>query len=115
MKNRTPIKRYVPVRKKRPHAEIEIGRTGIIRLTGKSLEVLRRECFDRDGWICQDCRIKVNDNPIDFYSKADMAHIQSRGAGGSDVLNNVKTLCHFCHMKEHNCGGRPLSQCKQES
>jgi len=32
----------------------------------------------------------------------DMAHIVSRGAGGSDELSNVRTLCHRDHMREHS-------------
>lgn len=31
----------------------------------------------------------------------DMAHIRSRGAQGSDTLDNVKTNCHRCHMAAH--------------
>ncbi len=52
---------------------------------------------------CQDCGVRT------FYAARfdgdsyayDMAHIKSRGAGGSDVIENVKTKCHECHMREH--------------
>ena len=111
MIRRTPIKRYTPVRKKRHGPETRIGKTGTIRLTGKALGVLRRDCIERDKGVCQECGIGVSWTPLfDGDPQAyDMAHIKSRGAGGSDVLDNVRCLCHSCHMKEHNCGGRPLS------
>jgi 5-methylcytosine-specific restriction endonuclease McrA len=79
------------------------GRLGIVRLYGKDLDALRRDCFDRDESICQQCWTptsylpRFDGDPVAY----DMAHIQSRGAGGSDTLENVRCLCHSCHMKEH--------------
>ena len=81
------------------------GKLGRIRLKGKPLADLRRQCFTRDGWACVECGVGVS------WVSGHMAHIKSRGAGGSDVLENVRTLCggpDGCHMKEHNCGGKPL-------
>ena len=31
-------------------------------------------------------------------------HLTSRGAGGSDTAENVKPLCHACHMSFHAMG-----------
>ena len=105
------IKRYTPIKKRRTRPETRTGKTGTIRLTGKALEVLRRDCFERDKGVCQECGIALLWEPRFNGDRQayDMAHIQSRGAGGSDILDNVRSLCHSCHMKEHNCGGRPLS------
>ena len=100
MKRSRPIKRYTPVRKKRYRKGDEtIGKTGRIRLRGEKLEQLRRDCFERDGYRCV-CGCK---QPV-TWETGDMAHIQSRGAGGSDVLSNVKTMTHACHMREHAKG-----------
>jgi 5-methylcytosine-specific restriction endonuclease McrA len=60
----------------------------------------------RDMTICQKCgqftlwAPRYPGDPEAF----DMAHIISRGAGGSDTLDNVRTLCHRDHMNEHAKG-----------
>jgi len=72
------------------------GKLGRIRLKGKPLADLRRQCFTRDGWACVDCGVGVS------WASGHMAHIKSRGAGGSDVLENVRTKCAGCHDKEHH-------------
>ncbi len=78
-------------------------------MKGADLLLLRDACFKRDEGRCQECGIRVAWNVAPECSyKYDMAHIKSRGAGGSDVLENVKTLCHSCHQKSHNCGGKPI-------
>jgi 5-methylcytosine-specific restriction endonuclease McrA len=81
-----------------------IGNLGIVRLTGQDLAALRRACWERDQGKCQVCGIstywqaRFAGDPQAY----DMAHIKSRGAGGSDTLDNVRTLCHRCHMREHS-------------
>lgn len=70
-----------------------------IRLKGKDMEGLRRECFKRDNYTCVQCKIPVS------WATGHMAHIKSHGAGGSDVLENVRTKCRDCHLnKEHSQG-----------
>jgi len=105
---RTPLKRSTtPIRKRKYRkGEETIGKTGRIRLRGKKLEELRYARFLRDNETCLDCGKKVYytarfDGDPDAY---DMAHIVSRGAGGSDTIENTKTLCHACHMREHTEG-----------
>jgi len=78
------------------------GKTGRIRLKGEDLAKLRRDCFVRDGWKCRDCSRRIS------WVSGHMAHIISRGAGGSDVLENVLTKCAECHRNEHNCGGKAV-------
>ena len=94
------IKRSPIVRKRKYRkGEETVGKTGRIRLRGSKLEALRRECFERDGYVCT-CGCK---EPV-TWEDGDMAHIVSRGAGGSDILSNVKTMAHVCHMREHTEG-----------
>lgn len=81
---------------------IRIGKLGIERRTGKDLQQLRRDCWERDHGWCQECGRATNYDD-GYLNRFDMAHIKSRGAGGSDVLENVRTLCHQCHMISHGC------------
>jgi 5-methylcytosine-specific restriction endonuclease McrA len=78
------------------------GKLGRIRLKGKPLEALRRRVFERDEWKCRECGRPCS------WASGHLAHIISRGAGGSDVEGNVRLLCNACHFREHNCGGKPL-------
>lgn len=76
------------------------GRT---RLTGHDLTTLRLACVTRDKGRCRECHCLVSDELPDWHPlKYHMAHIKSRGAGGEDTLENVRTLCGQCHRREHN-------------
>jgi len=81
----------------------EPGKLGIVRLYGAKLRQLREDCWNRAQGICERCfsalyyEPRFDGDPIAY----DMAHKKSRGAGGSDVLENVECLCHSCHMKAH--------------
>lgn len=78
---------------------------GNIRLHGRELEQLRLACLQRDKGKCRECGVKVSDQlPAWHPLKFEMAHIKSRGAGGSDTLGNVKTSCKECHTKQHTKG-----------
>ena len=62
----------------------------------------RKECYERDGWICQDCSCKcLNSRDSKLYPKRKIQahHIVSRRSGGSDELSNLVTLCMSCHHK----------------
>jgi 5-methylcytosine-specific restriction endonuclease McrA len=75
-----------------------------IRLKGKPMEALRRACFERDQYRCSECDTLVTWDGY-FIGRGQMAHIKSRGAGGSDELSNVRTLCQKCHIEiEHGYG-----------
>lgn len=86
-------------------AAFAFPKPGRVRLKGEKLAALRRACFYRDNGKCADCgkQVKLNADDADPL-KMDMAHIVSRGAGGSDELVNTKCMCHRCHMKQHNGG-----------
>ena len=54
----------------------------------------RKECYERDGWTCQDCGVKCH-NGVRIQAH----HIIPRRLGGSDELENLVTLCAPCHIK----------------
>lgn len=91
------------------------GVTPAIRLTGKALDALRLACFERDGGVCYVCGW-----PILYYKKRfegdpdayDMAHIRNKRMWG-DHLGNVRSAHHGCHMRSHNCGGKPIKISKE--
>ncbi len=90
---------------------IKTGKLGIVRCTGKDMAKLRSDCWHRDGGLCQECgestywHPRYDGDPLAY----DMAHIKSRGAGGSDVLENVRVECHSCPI------GRPLHRLSLEA
>ena len=73
-----------------------------IRLKGAAYSKLKREVYQRDGGRCVDCRrwvpLTVNGMFVP-YRCAHLAHIKSRGAGGEDTMDNVRILCHSCHVE----------------
>jgi len=79
------------------------GKCGIVRLYGRALTELRNACWLRDEGRCQSCDTPTYKNPLfDGDPMAfDMAHIRNKRMYG-DVLENVRTLCHHCHSKEHS-------------
>ena len=81
-----------------------VGKTGRLRLKRQALEDLRRRVFIRDGWKCRECRVACS------WTSGHLAHIQSRGAGGSDTEENTRLLCGDCHRAEH---GNPLPKARQ--
>ena len=101
MKRSAPLQRKTRLRARRNKPR---SRKTVVRLKGKELLWLRFECYARDRLTCQDCGVKVHwmarfaGDPEAY----DMAHIKSRGAGGSDTLDNVVTKCHRCHLLEHS-------------
>jgi 5-methylcytosine-specific restriction endonuclease McrA len=48
--------------------------------------------FQRDGWKCQCCG---------STKTLQAHHLQYRSRLGSDLLDNLITLCADCHGKEH--------------
>lgn len=53
---------------------------------------IREEVLKRDGYACRKCGSKEN---------LQIHHIKYRSKGGSDDLNNLITLCEFCHWIVH--------------
>jgi 5-methylcytosine-specific restriction endonuclease McrA len=74
------------------------------RLKGDDLGDLRRQCWERDGGLCQECGCyTIYDAPSDWLLSYHMAHIQAKRMGG-DSLDNVRTLCGKCHRTQHAYG-----------
>ena len=73
------------------------------RLKGDDLTALRLQRFDMDGWRCRTCGRKVDDDLPDWHPrKAQLRHIEGRGRGGSDTIENTETSCGECHFRwEH--------------
>ena len=72
---------------------MQIPKIKPFRLKGKAYKNLQLKVLDRDGFTCKICGI---------YTEAPPHHILPRGRGGSDVKENLITLCVDCHYKKHN-------------
>lgn len=96
-----------------------VGKLGIVRLVGEDLEALRRACFERDGYRCQNVIIErlpflggtvisniFTCNKLGTWNTLEMAHLRTKRNNG-DTLDNVITMCRECHAKSHNCNGKP--------
>jgi hypothetical protein len=81
---------------------IRIGHLGIIRLSGKDMKALRLKRFEMDLGRCVDCGCEVNDDLPDWHPrKFDLAHVRNKRNYG-DTIENTRTKCHGCHMREHS-------------
>jgi len=92
-----------------------VGKLGIVRLTGIDLADLRARCFDRDGGECQNCgkRLYINARFAGDPDAYDMAHVRNKRMYG-DAMDNVRALCHRCHMLEH-AGGKSIAKGQRPS
>jgi 5-methylcytosine-specific restriction endonuclease McrA len=62
-------------------------------LAPEEYDQLRTRTLERDGWRCQCCGSSIN---------LQVHHLRFRGRLGSDVSDNLITLCVDCHSKEHH-------------
>ena len=101
----TPVRK---VSKRRKARSGKPGKLGIVRLYGAAKTALRRQCYARDRERCVVCKKWLPfEGPL--MERMHMAHLVGLGAGGSDVLSNVRTLCFHHHIEvEHNAGGKPV-------
>jgi 5-methylcytosine-specific restriction endonuclease McrA len=53
---------------------------------------LSTRVYIRDGWKCRNCQRRENLTPH---------HVIFKGRGGEDKMNNLLTLCIFCHNGVH--------------
>lgn len=87
------------------YSVLALPKRATVRKSGYELEKLRMDCLKRDKSKCQECGDAVSDNfPAWHPKKYHMHHVKSRGAGGSDELSNLKTLCGECHREIHAKG-----------
>jgi 5-methylcytosine-specific restriction endonuclease McrA len=111
------IKRKTPVKRVRAKARPN-------RKKGKAMEQLRRECFERDHYLCQGTIWTEWPDVISggwfragwpcgkpvTWESGHMAHIGAKRRHG-DNLENVRTLCAECHMREHSYGKSGVKPC----
>lgn len=63
---------------------------------------LRQEVYERDNWTCQECGVRclnTKDAKAHPKRKIQCHHVVPRRYGGSDVMDNLVTLCMSCHHK----------------
>ena len=52
---------------------------------------LKAKVLDRDGHACVECRATTS---------LEVAHVEAYRVNGNNALDNLRTLCHDCHMAE---------------
>jgi 5-methylcytosine-specific restriction endonuclease McrA len=67
-----------------------------IRLKGKQLQNLYRAVWERDDWTCQG-----GGCPGTYPLDSKPHHVRYRSQAGSDTMDNLVTLCIYCHGKAH--------------
>ena len=97
MNNRTPIRRYVPVRKKRPGPP----RRG--QPTNEEKEGLRFITYQKYGGLCQlhlhpKCTPGVLPYKGSIFERAHLVHIRSKRRFGWGV-ENLTLGCFHCHIE----------------
>jgi len=63
---------------------------------------IRREVYERDGWLCQECGIRclnTRDSKKHPKRKIQCHHVVPRRLGGPDHPDNLITLCMSCHHR----------------
>jgi 5-methylcytosine-specific restriction endonuclease McrA len=68
------------------------GKTARLRLDANSYHELHRQVLTRDGWRCQLCG---------SMQHLQVHHLEFRSRSGSDVEQNLITLCAACHGQVH--------------
>jgi uncharacterized protein YjhX (UPF0386 family) len=70
-----------------------------LRMQGWEWRARRKECYERDNWTCQDCKVKCsNKGPRRIQAH----HVIRRRDGGTDDISNLVTLCLSCHHKREH-------------
>ena len=68
------------------------GKSRRLRLDAPSYRELHRQVLERDGWRCQACG---------GMQHPQVHHLKFRSQSGSDVEQNLITLCAECHERTH--------------
>jgi len=124
---RIPRKRKTP-RRKRPEltrgpkqegkfldSRSYVTKGGRMRLFGMDYQALRGNAWYRSGGRCEcGCGRRAPSTELlrvlgETAPMADIGELShnEHGARKSDELDRVKWMRHECHMKSHNCGGKP--------
>ena len=102
MNSYNPLRRSPLRPKPRPHRESAPWRPRKIRLNAQEMKELRQNAFARSGGQCENSVTPKGDRcPVRIYwGTGQLAHIVSRGRGGSDELKNVLMCCAECHLED---------------
>lgn len=98
--NWNPLRRKPIKPKPRRHKESMPWRRPKVRLNGSEMAKLRQDAFERSGGQCENsiegqrCTRRIT------WLNSNLAHIESRGRGGSDTLWNVLMTCLDCHEND---------------
>lgn len=89
-----------------------ITQGGRVRLFGEDYFQLRWAAYLRAKGMCQCGCSRRSFYDILSFGHPDAGELShnEHGARKSDELSRVKWMRHECHMKSHNCGGRPLAR-----
>jgi 5-methylcytosine-specific restriction endonuclease McrA len=68
------------------------GKTPRLRLDSTSYSKLHQQVLERDSWRCQVCG---------SMQQLQVHHLKRRSQSGSDVEQNLITLCAECHEQVH--------------
>jgi len=68
------------------------AKTPRLRLDENSYRELHRQVLERDSWRCQNCG---------SMQHLQVHHLELRSQSGSDVEQNLITLCTECHARIH--------------
>ena len=60
----------------------------------RAWKLARRERLMLDNWQCQECGRVVTGR------EAHVDHVVAKAAGGSDLMDNLRTLCRSCHSRK---------------
>jgi 5-methylcytosine-specific restriction endonuclease McrA len=72
------------------------------RKARQAMQVLRRQCFQRDKGRCRACGVLVAYEHPSVEAQMQLHHVIYLSAGGPRLqLSNVCTLCWHCHRAEH--------------
>jgi 5-methylcytosine-specific restriction endonuclease McrA len=63
------------------------------RLDPKDYNKLSLQVLNRDGYKCRNCG---------FRNTLCLHHLIYRSHGGEDTMENLITLCNFCHKSHHD-------------
>jgi hypothetical protein len=76
-------------------------------MSGPAYDELREHVWSRDHGRCIECGCVVIIEK-GYWHTMHLAHIKSKGSGGSDVPANTRSLCLRCYAAEH--AGKPVSR-----
>lgn len=71
---------------------------------GRGWMLARRQCLQRDNYQCRSCGHVV------YGKTAHADHIIPKSQGGSDLLDNLQTLCATCHQLKTNRESRQTGE-----